>query len=69
MDGESEPEREVTRVPTEADLVSLARELNRLGVAYVIGDCEFWKWDSRRRHRHPADGAGLTSKQRAVRPL
>ena len=36
MDGEPEPEREVTRVPTEADLVSLARELNRLGVAYVM---------------------------------
>ena len=31
MDGE--PEREITRVPTDADLVSLARELNRLGVA------------------------------------
>jgi len=36
MDGESEPSREVTRVPTDADLVSLARELNRLGVAYVV---------------------------------
>jgi len=36
MDGESQPEREVTRVPTEADLVSLARELNRLAVAYVV---------------------------------
>lgn len=36
MDGEPEPEREGTRVPTEADLVSLARELNRLGVAYVV---------------------------------
>jgi hypothetical protein len=36
MDSESESEREVTRVPTEADLVSLARELNRLGVAYVV---------------------------------
>lgn len=36
MDGESEPEREVTRVPTDADLVSLARELNRLCVAYVV---------------------------------
>lgn len=36
MDGEPEPDREVTRVPTDADLVSLARELNRLGVAYVI---------------------------------
>jgi hypothetical protein len=36
MDGESESEREVTRVPTDADLVSLARELNRLGVAYVV---------------------------------
>jgi hypothetical protein len=36
MDGEAEPEREVTRVPTAADLVSLARELNRLGVAYVV---------------------------------
>lgn len=31
MDGESEPQREVTRVSTDADLVSLARELNRLG--------------------------------------
>jgi len=36
MDGEPEPEREVTRLPTDADLVSLARELNRLGVAYVV---------------------------------
>ena len=34
MDGE--PEREITRVPTDADLVSLARELNRLGVAEVV---------------------------------
>ena len=36
MDGEPEPEREITRVPTDADLVSLARDLNRLGVAYVV---------------------------------
>jgi hypothetical protein len=36
MDGEPESEREVTRVPTDADLVLLARELNRLGVAYVV---------------------------------
>jgi hypothetical protein len=36
MDSESKPERQVTRVPTEADLVSLARELNRLTVAYVV---------------------------------
>jgi len=36
MDGEPEPERQITRVPTDADLVSLARELNRLGVAYVV---------------------------------
>jgi hypothetical protein len=36
MDGEPESEPEVTRVPTDADLVSLARELNRLGVAYVV---------------------------------
>lgn len=36
MDGESESQREVTRVPSDADLVSLARELNRLGVAYVV---------------------------------
>jgi hypothetical protein len=36
MDSQSEPEREVTRVPTDADLVSLAREFNRLGVAYVV---------------------------------
>lgn len=38
MDSQSEPEREVTRVPTDADLVSLAREFNRLGVAYVVVD-------------------------------
>jgi hypothetical protein len=36
MDGEPQSEREVTRVPTGADLVSLARELNRLGVVYVV---------------------------------
>jgi hypothetical protein len=36
MDREPEPSREVTRVPNDADLVSLARELNRLGVAYVV---------------------------------
>jgi hypothetical protein len=36
MDGEPDSEREVTRVPTDTDLVSLARELNRLGVAYVV---------------------------------
>jgi hypothetical protein len=36
MDREPEPEREVTRTPAEADLVSLARELNRLGVAYLV---------------------------------
>jgi hypothetical protein len=36
MDRESESDREVTRVPTDADLVSLARELNRLRVAYVV---------------------------------
>lgn len=38
MDGEPQPEREITRVPTDADLVSLARELKRLGVASgVVG--------------------------------
>jgi hypothetical protein len=36
MDGESEPKREVTRVPTGAGLVTLARELNRRGVAYLV---------------------------------
>ena len=36
MDGEPEPDKELTRVPTDADLVSLARELNRCGVAYVV---------------------------------
>lgn len=36
MDDEPDPSREVTRVPNDADLVSLARELNRLGVAYVV---------------------------------
>ena len=35
MDGEFEPEREVTRVPAGGDLLSLAREPNRPGVAYV----------------------------------
>jgi hypothetical protein len=36
MDSESEQKREVTRVPTGADLVSLAREFNRLGVAFIV---------------------------------
>ncbi len=36
MDGEPEPDKALTRVPTDADLVSLARELNRCGVAYVV---------------------------------
>ncbi len=36
MDSEPGPERDITRVPTDADLVALARELNRLGVAYVV---------------------------------
>jgi hypothetical protein len=36
MDGESEPPNELTRVPVDADLVTLARELNRLGVRYVV---------------------------------
>lgn len=36
MDDEPDPSREVTRVPTDADLVSLARERNRLGGAYVV---------------------------------
>jgi hypothetical protein len=31
MDGELEPDKELTRVPTDAGLVSLARELNRIG--------------------------------------
>jgi len=35
MDGEPPPP-ELTRVPDGADLVALARELNRLGVAYVV---------------------------------
>lgn len=35
MDGEPPPQ-ELTRVPEGADLVALARELNRLGVAYVV---------------------------------
>lgn len=36
MDDELESSREVTRVPTDADLISLAREFNRVGVAYVV---------------------------------
>ena len=35
MDGEPPPQG-LTRVPDGADLVALARELNRLGVAYVV---------------------------------
>ena len=31
-----EPDQGLTRVPDENDLVKLARELNRLGVAYVV---------------------------------
>lgn len=31
-----EPEKGLTRVPDENDLVKLARELNRLGVAYAV---------------------------------
>lgn len=34
MDGR--PEEELTRIPEEHDLVTLAKELNRLGVAYVV---------------------------------
>jgi hypothetical protein len=36
MDEQPDPHQEVTRVPSDADLVSLARELNRQGVAYVV---------------------------------
>lgn len=35
MDDEN-ADREVTRVPTQTDLVKIAREFNRLGVAYVV---------------------------------
>ena len=33
---DSRSENELTRVPDENDLVTIARELNRLGVAYVV---------------------------------
>jgi hypothetical protein len=33
---ESEDASNLTRVPTQADLVKIAREFNRLGVAYVV---------------------------------
>lgn len=33
---EKEGDGEITRIPDEADLVALAREFNRLGVAYVV---------------------------------
>ena len=36
MDGKPESDREITRVLTDADLVSPARELNRLGVADAV---------------------------------
>ena len=37
MDEQSEPQSgDLTRVPTDADLIALARELNRLGVQYVV---------------------------------
>jgi hypothetical protein len=31
-----EPEPDLTRIPDENDFVSLARELNRLNVAYIV---------------------------------
>jgi len=33
---EHEPDQGLTRIPDENDLVKLARELNRLGVSYVV---------------------------------
>jgi hypothetical protein len=33
---DEKPDGELTRIPDENDLVTLARELNRLGVAYVV---------------------------------
>jgi len=36
VDSEPKPDRKLTRFPTDADRISLARELNRLGVAYVL---------------------------------
>jgi hypothetical protein len=36
MDQGSAPEQELTRVPTDADLLVLARELNSLGARYVV---------------------------------
>jgi Nucleotidyl transferase of unknown function (DUF2204) len=33
---EDKPDGELTRIPDENDLVTLARELNRLGVEYVV---------------------------------
>lgn len=33
---DDQSDKEVTRIPTQADLVKIARELNRLGVAYVV---------------------------------
>ena len=33
---DDKPDGELTRIPDENDLVTLARELNRLGVAYVV---------------------------------
>lgn len=33
---DDQPNQEVTRVPTQTDLVKIAREFNRLGVAYVV---------------------------------
>jgi hypothetical protein len=36
MDQGSPPEQELTRVPTDADLLLLARELNALGARYVV---------------------------------
>ena len=35
MDDE-DANRQLTRVPTQSDLVKVAREFNRLGVAYVV---------------------------------
>ena len=33
---DDQPDKEVTRIPTQTDLIKIAREFNRLGVAYVV---------------------------------
>jgi hypothetical protein len=60
MDSNPEPEREVTRVPTGADLVSLARELGRV---FKIGGVSNTSQPSIECCRHPRSATRVSRPQ------